>query len=65
MVEVDNKLAKVEDTDLVMGRVMDIVCEAQRVTEKKMKVEDKKLDERIKMIYEEELSVPGLFGNTF
>ena len=48
-----------------MGRVMDIVCEAQRVTEKKMKVEDKKLDERIKLIYEEELSVPGLFGNTF
>jgi hypothetical protein len=63
MHEIDSKLQRVDDTAVVMGRVIDMVCNAKEDVEKQLKTENKKIDERIKLIYEEELSFPGLFGN--
>ena len=63
MVEVDCKLAKVEDTDIVMSQVTEMIKKTKKQLEQHIKAENEKIDERIKLIYSEELSYPGLFGN--
>ena len=62
MQDVDAKLAKIDDTDDVMGRVQELIGNSKNAIEKLIKNENDKIDERIKLIYSEELSYPGLFG---
>jgi hypothetical protein len=62
MEAIDDKLSRVDDTAVVMERVVTLVNETKEVIDTEIAANHKSTDERIKRIYTDELWYDNKFG---
>ena len=62
--KVEHKLTRVEDTDVVMGRVLELVSQERERIDQNIELLTNKHDDAFTKLYQEELSCEGLEFNT-